>query len=1393
MHRYFYRVLSVLCIALLLIPATWSNTNVSGEAPQELAELTNIIIQFEEVPITQQEKLSSSAYKDKKASYKKKHKKFIDSVNAKGIDTKVKKEFFYSFNGLSVSISKKKLKEIESIPGVKAVYPDIKVQAQLENSVPVIKANQMWEKADENRQSLTGNGMIVAVLDTGVDYTHPDLGGGFGEDFKVVGGYDFVNNDTDPMDDHGHGTHVAGIVAANGKLKGIAPDANITAYKVLDDRGGGTTSDIVAAIDRSIDPTNPYRADVINLSLGGPGDGQDPLSQAAQHAVDSGVIVVAAAGNAGPDAKTIISPAAAEGVIAVGASVSGIMAPVLRMTAPEVKEFASYIIPFSDNPPVDPVDLELVDVGDGWDFSYQENLDITGKAVIMPSYNEWADKERVRIAKEKGAIAVILVAQEEITSSSSLSKTGEAEVQSDGMYVVGVDLSDGQELLGRLADSTVKISISGVDVTDRLAGFSSRGPSGYPRMKPDLVAPGVLINSMNLRTDYDPAEYVKFSGTSMASPHVAGAAALLKQSHPNWTVAEIRAALVETSVPLDNYTPAEQGAGRLDIVEADTAKILAQPHTLSFGIADLGSAEISQTKTLKLQNKSNQPVVVNLENQSSESSAVVEFSQNSVTIDAEGSKTVDVTIKADKTPSSADFTGWIKATSDSGESIRVAYHFGVRYLEAFASPDPTSGEAGIYIVSPTPLKEAPVVTIIDPKGKEKKVTAVHHHDNWYEAKLTVKTDGIYHAKVSATANEVSNFAKISGETVFEVLPPDRNGKKGWEGIGPNATGGEMVVDPENPGTLYVHTGDLKGLFVTKDYGKSWEQFRDLPVATGEPIELVLNPQNSDQLFLAINGGSADRTYGGKILVSNNRGKSWTTTKFPSAYQLKNIEVSNDGKLLIATGNYSIFVSKDLGETWEEITTLSYIFTSEYHEGKLFVGTGDGLYVIENVLNKPTEPKFLFNQEYSSVLKIMVHDGYVYANTSNALYKAPIDGDGEFTQIGSDKYGAFLLLGIEDGKIYATNYEVILESSIDELNWTEIKNPVEGSDNMQVAKWPNRDTLLVSSGSAGIFETADNGETYKRVGTPITHIYDLAVSMDSNKNYKVYAASIRNVYQTTFKSEKDLSSEWGYSGSEAYFNESAYAVATSPEDSDIVYKVIQMYNSFGIYKSIDGGATWEFLYTHPDFGIGFLDLLIHPSDPDTVYMSFKKWDVDSDGYIVSHDGGQTWTEKTVGKTIRALAGDPEDPNKVWFGTDQGLFVSEDKGETLAQLQSMPVREITYSLTENKLLFGGERLYSSMDGGKTIIEGIYGIDVKVSEIVQSPNDPNTYYAATTFNPMVKGLYRSGRGVLKSTDGGLTWSNFSYGLDNLDVLSLAISPDGKYLFAGTQSGGVHKIELR
>ncbi len=224
----------------------------------------------------------------------------------------VEKEFENVFNGFTLKTTRENIGKIGTLSGVKNVYLDAAVQ-----SAPYVAISTSPVIPKVSTAAATGKGIRIGIIDTGIDYNHEAFGGGFGNNFTVAGGYDFVNNDSDPMDDNGHGTHVAGIIGGHSStISGLAVNAKFFAYKALDQNGSGTISTVIAAIERAIVDS----VQVINLSLGTPSNGsEDPLSIAVNHAVEAGIVVVVAAGNTG-DYGTINSPGIARLALTVGAT-----------------------------------------------------------------------------------------------------------------------------------------------------------------------------------------------------------------------------------------------------------------------------------------------------------------------------------------------------------------------------------------------------------------------------------------------------------------------------------------------------------------------------------------------------------------------------------------------------------------------------------------------------------------------------------------------------------------------------------------------------------------------------------------------------------------------------------------------------------------------------------------------------------------------------------------------------------------------------------------------------------------------------------------------------------------------------------------------------------------
>jgi subtilisin family serine protease len=236
----------------------------------------------------------------------------------------IRREYSVTFVGAAVDATPDVVDAMSRLPYVRHIYADKPVHTlatpALKDTTVLVNARS---RVDADSLASLGDGVRVAVIDTGIDYTHPALGGGFGPGFKVVGGYDFVNDDPDPRDDNGHGTHVSGTIAGNSDtIIGVAPHATLYAFKVLDANGSGSTADVMAGIERAADPNGDGdpsdHVDVANMSLGGSGGADDPQSIAVDNATAAGVVMCVAAGNSGGFAS-IGTPGAARDAVTVGA------------------------------------------------------------------------------------------------------------------------------------------------------------------------------------------------------------------------------------------------------------------------------------------------------------------------------------------------------------------------------------------------------------------------------------------------------------------------------------------------------------------------------------------------------------------------------------------------------------------------------------------------------------------------------------------------------------------------------------------------------------------------------------------------------------------------------------------------------------------------------------------------------------------------------------------------------------------------------------------------------------------------------------------------------------------------------------------------------------------
>lgn len=215
-----------------------------------------------------------------------------------------------------VEIKRKDLDSIKNLAGISVIEMESHITAQANQYV----ASQQIK--DAHKHNIKGKGIGVAILDTGI-YKHPDFGN------RIIAFQDFLHHKTEPYDNNGHGTHVAGIIAgdgsmSNGECTGVAPECNLIGVKVLDQRGNGNVTDVLAGLQWVIHNKDNYNIRVVNISVGtmarSAEDEESMLVKGVNAAWDAGLVVVVAAGNNGPGPSTITVPGISRKIITVGAS-----------------------------------------------------------------------------------------------------------------------------------------------------------------------------------------------------------------------------------------------------------------------------------------------------------------------------------------------------------------------------------------------------------------------------------------------------------------------------------------------------------------------------------------------------------------------------------------------------------------------------------------------------------------------------------------------------------------------------------------------------------------------------------------------------------------------------------------------------------------------------------------------------------------------------------------------------------------------------------------------------------------------------------------------------------------------------------------------------------------
>jgi minor extracellular serine protease Vpr len=603
--------------------------------------------------------------------------------NVKGAE--VVGEYSLVANGMAIQLNGARLDTLKGGPGVRTAAPSWLYQPTMNASVELIGATDLWPLA--GGQADAGAGIKVGIIDSGIDDTHPFFACKSAIPHKVYASG--VAGDPSNVLVNDHGTHVAGTVAGclitltdgpiTGEISGVAPGAELWDYNVFPGYGAGRVAfvgsafshDIINALEDSVRDG----MHVVNMSLGGTVQGpHDLLAEAVNATVDAGLVVAVAAGNAGPGDSTVGSPGSAANALTVGASTNSHTISLFVHVTPEAGAPATYLAaegefdPFEASPAIDVPLANWTSTGGSAlaCLPAPDPAPVAGTVALI-SRGECSFTTKIRNAQNAGAVGVVMYNN---VAGPPIGMAHDGTEPFPTIPAVMVSNTDGAAILASLPAVTTIVGPGSEAPAqpDIIAGFSSRGPSPFNYLiKPDLTAPGVNIYSSVFNGGFE-----MFQGTSMATPHIAGSAALLLQLHPDWSPADVKSALANNAarVVTDHQTgtmdpgPLARGGGRADLPAAHATPLTIDPVSASFGYWS-GRMDVSASVDLTIRSVSANSQTCSV---AVVGSPLVTVSTDSITLQPGESTTVTVQFSGGRS-ASGDYSGDVSIDCGSAELL----------------------------------------------------------------------------------------------------------------------------------------------------------------------------------------------------------------------------------------------------------------------------------------------------------------------------------------------------------------------------------------------------------------------------------------------------------------------------------------------------------------------------------------------------------------------------------------------------------------------------------------------------------------------------------------------------------------------------------------------------